>query len=49
MWIVEYFSSHLQTIVKRYFSKQATAQEAYRQVKFSNRNVTLTYDPAYGS
>ena len=47
MWLVTYQSSHLQKKITCYFKKQATAQNAYRKLKFSNTDVKLIHDPSF--
>ena len=47
MWIVEYFSNHLQKNIKCYYARQATAEEAYRRKKYDQKDVTIGYDNTF--
>jgi len=47
MWIVEYFSNHLQTQVKMYYHSKETAQFAYRQKHYDHKDVTIKYDSTF--
>jgi len=44
MWIIEYYSNHLQTDVKMYYANKEHALYAYRQKCFDHKNVTMKYD-----
>jgi len=44
MWIIEYYSNHLQTDVTMYYANKEHALYAYRQKCFDHKNVTMKYD-----